>query len=556
MSGALQSTGATLWYMYDNHVGPSGNQVALLRATEPYDPAEFTRRARAAPGGVWMFGNEPNTGGQDDITPDAFAQFVSWAVGFIRAADPTAILVGPGVLNWDATCTGCAGTRSGHSWSDDFITVYQQRYGPLPFNAWSLHAYTIDWGHLPMLDAEQDKAQLTATRTWLDAKGLNLPIWITEMGVIYGYDGLQWVRQNDGTAKAVPQGRFRSDLIAAYLDQMLDWLVRNGSTLRIDRWFLYGLTPVTEPWSTVPVGVALLEPNSSTTLSAFGQQYRNWALHPPTLPPPPPTATPRASPTATLAPSPVPPPVSSPTVIAYSAPAIVSTAVLTTPPLPTAVPAATAVLAASPTPLVARPLTFMPPSFPPPAGNTEAPASMAAPMTAPPLAAPMADAGGPRAPFYRGLVPAWNGDLSLLPDPTAGPRWASIFAPTVAAPDPGYVPDWWAGPCNRDLNGTWLVNGWRLSPDTAEYVTRVNVSQTGVWLVIWREDTNAVSFGACRGSTVELDSYDWDGNTNFQFSGYELGEILDATRDGNRVTAVRIGWITPATAGTTLWARP
>src|SRR5262249_15376056 len=264
-----QSAGASLWYKYDNHSGPSGNQLALLRATEPYDPAEFTRRAQAAPGGVWLFGNEPNIGGQDDITPAAFAQFVSWAVGYIRAADPTAFLVGPGVLNWDATCTGCGNPRSGRSWSDEFVTVYQQRYGSLPFNAWSLHVYTLDWTRLPMLNVEQDKAQIAATRAWLDSRGLNLPIWVAELGVIYGYDGVQWVRQPDGTSKAVPTGRFRSDLNSAYLDQMLDWLVRNSAPLRIDRWFLYGLAPVVEPWSTVPVGIALLQPGSSSAPSAF-----------------------------------------------------------------------------------------------------------------------------------------------------------------------------------------------------------------------------------------------------------------------------------------------
>src|SRR5262249_1601212 len=150
--------------------------------------------------------------------------------------------------------------------------------------------------------------------------------------------------------------RFRSDLISAYLDQMLDWLVRNSSTMRIDRWFLYGLAPVVEPWSTVPVGVALLEPNSSTTLSALGQKYPDWAPHPPLLPAAPPPPTPR--PAATAAPSPVPSavssPVSSPTVVAYSVPAVAPTAVPTTPPLPTAVSTAVPVVAPSPTPLVAR----------------------------------------------------------------------------------------------------------------------------------------------------------------------------------------------------------
>jgi len=249
-----------------------------VRPTEAYDPDEFTRRARAAPGGIWLIGNEPNTGGQDDISPEGYAQFLVWVAGLIRAADPTAILVGPGVLNWDATCTGCGSMTTGRAWSAAFVTIYQQRYGPLPLNAWAMHTYTIDWTRLPMLDSAQDQAQLLAARAWLDSRGLNLPIWLTEFGVVYGWDGLQWVQQADGYTRAVPQGRFRTDLIAPYLDRMLDWLVRNGAAQRIERWFLYGLAPTTELWATAPVGISLLQANSLHP-SSFGEQYVSWAQH-------------------------------------------------------------------------------------------------------------------------------------------------------------------------------------------------------------------------------------------------------------------------------------
>jgi hypothetical protein len=268
--------------MYGNHTGPAGNQLALVRPTEPYDPNEFTRRARAAPGGIWLIGNEPNVGGQDDISPEGYAQFLVWVAGLIRAADPTAILVGPGILNWDATCTGCGGMTPGRAWSEAFVTIYQQRYGPLPLNAWAMHTYTIDWTRLPMLDSSQDQAQLLAARAWLDSRGLNLPIWLTEFGVVYGWDGLQWMQQVDGYTRAVPQGRFRTDLIAPYLDRMVDWLVRNSPALRIDRWFLYGLAPTTESWATAPVGISLLQANS-LSLSSFGEQYVAWAQRCPSV---------------------------------------------------------------------------------------------------------------------------------------------------------------------------------------------------------------------------------------------------------------------------------
>jgi len=276
MPAALQTVGASIWYAYDNYEGPQGSQAALIRSDVPYDLTELARRARSAPGGVWLIGNEPNTGGQDDISPDAYADFVAHITTAIRAADPTAVLVGPNILNWDQTCVGCPGFIPGRTWSEAFVASYYARYGPLPFNAWGVHAYVLDWSRLPMVDAPFAQTEVIATRAWLDRWGLNLPIWLTEFGVIYGWEGLEWVETN-GDLRAVPQGRFRSDLIGSFLDEMLDWLTRNGPTMRIERWFLYTMAPTIEPWATRPVGLALLEPNALTP-SPFGQQYRNWSL--------------------------------------------------------------------------------------------------------------------------------------------------------------------------------------------------------------------------------------------------------------------------------------
>jgi hypothetical protein len=103
-----------------------------------------------------------------------------------------------------------------------------------------------------------------------------LPIWLTEFGVIWGYEGIQQVQQPDGTVKSAPQGQFRTDLMAAYLDQMFNWLTRNGPAMRIQRWFLYSMVATAEPWATAPAGIGLLQANS-TQLTNFGTQYRGWA---------------------------------------------------------------------------------------------------------------------------------------------------------------------------------------------------------------------------------------------------------------------------------------
>src|SRR5207249_4670288 len=163
--------GAGTWYSYDG--GPSGvaGQVRLVQPGA--DLTAAANQAKASPGTPWMTSNEPNVPGQDNITPQLYSDFLKQASTAIKGADPTAVLVGPNVLNWDVTCTGCAGYPSGHSWSDQFLADYRSRYGALPLNVWGMHAYSLDYEHLPLTDAGTDQAQLVGARTWLDANGLS-----------------------------------------------------------------------------------------------------------------------------------------------------------------------------------------------------------------------------------------------------------------------------------------------------------------------------------------------------------------------------------------------
>src|SRR5688500_4159226 len=143
------------------------------------NPSALANHAQANPGGTYIVGNEPNVPGQDDFSPASYADFLFAITTAIRGADPSAKLVGPNVLNWDTTCTICGGFTSGRSWSEAFVTSYQTRYGPLPLNAWGMHTYSLDWEHLPLINAAADQAQITAARAWLNGRGLSLPIWVT-----------------------------------------------------------------------------------------------------------------------------------------------------------------------------------------------------------------------------------------------------------------------------------------------------------------------------------------------------------------------------------------
>src|SRR5207248_9072044 len=148
--------------------------------------------------------------------------------------------------------------------ADQFVTDYQSRDGRVPFDVWGIHVYQLNWKHpLPMIDAPGDQAQLIATRQWLDAKGLALPIWLTEFGVLWAYDGVDWqplsysVRCTgpDQGRCAVPVGPRRTDLLNDYLDQMFRWLTTTGQTRRIERWFVLADHPQPEWWGTGRRGI-------------------------------------------------------------------------------------------------------------------------------------------------------------------------------------------------------------------------------------------------------------------------------------------------------------
>jgi hypothetical protein len=271
----LDQLGAGPWYTFDASVGRARGQVGLLRPGA--DHQRVTALVRSAPGGAWLIGNEPNVPGQDDQDPGEYADFLASVVETVRGADPTAQLIGPNVLNWDATCTLCPGYASGRTWSEAFLSIYLARYGELPFDAWGMHTYSLDWQRLPLADANADRQQILGARAWLTAQGLDLPIWLTEFGAIWGYEGLEWVDRPETAGQIEPRGTYRLDLLEAYLDQMLGWLKQEGPGLGVQRWFVYALTPVAEPYASAPTGIALVDPADSA-LTPLGERYRRWSF--------------------------------------------------------------------------------------------------------------------------------------------------------------------------------------------------------------------------------------------------------------------------------------
>ena len=273
VAASVAALGAGSWYSFSGNAPAVTGRVELVRPGA--DMTDLANRAKANPGEYWLIGNEPNAPEQDGLDPAAYADFLFATSQAIKGADPTAKLVGPNVLNWQDTCVGCEGITQGKSWSQDFLSSYTQRYGALPLSAWGVHTYSLDWNHLPLINAAQDQAQLNSARSWLDANGLSLPMWLSEFGVIWGYDGMQWSTEN-GKDVIRPAGSYREDLISNYMDTMFSWLKGPGAADRIERWFVYATAPPPEPYATRPAGISLLQPETLIP-TPLGEHYQTQA---------------------------------------------------------------------------------------------------------------------------------------------------------------------------------------------------------------------------------------------------------------------------------------
>ncbi|MBM2827117.1 MAG: hypothetical protein HW403_1181, partial [Dehalococcoidia bacterium] len=288
------------WYLdYTPNVQsipPGCSKAIKVPSNVLMDTEELRRIALARPGSYWIIGNEPNVPGQDDLSPDSYAENFHYYQSVIKSADPTAQIVAPEVLNFSYTCTGCGGFTQGRSWVEGFRKGYLERYGvEPPVDVWSIHTYDLNWEKLPMVDHQVQIQQIGGFREYLEAmpghKGK--PIWLTEFAVVWGYEGAQWLQEStqlpgasgiaqegqELTLRAHPWGEMRRDLMAEYLKRMLEWLDMNSEPLNIQRWFIFSSHGYRDPWAAAPGGIALLESaGAQVRRTDFGSIYREWAM--------------------------------------------------------------------------------------------------------------------------------------------------------------------------------------------------------------------------------------------------------------------------------------
>ncbi len=284
------------WYLdysIDTYSIPSGcNKALKLKVNAAPSDKDIMASAQARPGSYWIIGNEPNVPGQDEITPEEYADAFQKLRTKIKEVDPSARIVAPEILNFNTTCVACSGFDSGKQWLEDFRTSYRNKYGlEPPIDVWSVHTYDLNWGKMPMLNYESQIQEIKDFREYINTipEYKNSPIWLTEFAVVWGFDGIQWlpdekaksgISQGEGTPmKAHPIGELRVDLMSEYLKNTLDWLENNSKPMNIQKWFIFSSHGYREPWAAAPGGIGLLQDNGTgPDLTTFGALYKDRSI--------------------------------------------------------------------------------------------------------------------------------------------------------------------------------------------------------------------------------------------------------------------------------------
>jgi hypothetical protein len=102
---------------------------------------------------VWAMSNEPNDLGQANQSATAFADIYYKHLRNLKLGDPTCMVIGPGILNWDFQSTSVF--QTGKSWYEEFRNAWynnptyraysEANYGVSypPQDAFNLHAYDL-----------------------------------------------------------------------------------------------------------------------------------------------------------------------------------------------------------------------------------------------------------------------------------------------------------------------------------------------------------------------------------------------------------------------------
>jgi len=305
------------WFRYGQpRLSSVPGQVYLLRTGPHVLPSShdltLQNLAQESRGSWWIVGNEPNVGGQDwDSTKDLQANARQYATQYKRyrdvilAADPSANFVPGNMFNHATTCVGCLGLPKGLEYLEAVRGAYLDQYGSNPpAEAWGIHLYNLVWhpgAGVSVGEAMTDTAPLKSNiinfRSYVNTVlgATSTPIWITEVGVIWGYEDycfrlpVTGAITHDCRNSMLPiQPRYpgqpavqfplASDRLDFFIRDLTDWLLANKAIRGIDRWFFFTNYGLPDPATEVYAGIAMMDGvDADSKPTRFGLTYASQA---------------------------------------------------------------------------------------------------------------------------------------------------------------------------------------------------------------------------------------------------------------------------------------
>lgn len=273
---------------YTSSVGdvPAGaRKVLYIPSVNPVPVDQINETAANAPGSVWYVLGEPNAHGVavEDVLLGLHDTYAA-----IKAADPTALITSPSILNYSFNCINCGGYLHGATWITNFYFEYRDLFGePPPIDIWAIDVFPLVWPGpgLPASEAfptvrdDIVVKQIEEYREWVDALSSERgkPIWITEFGLHWGFEDWEFGVPGCGNSPN-PVGEYLADEVIAYLERTYTWLEANSAAMNIERWFTFATYKnIGACQADSGNGMSLLNGReASAEMTEVGEFYWNW----------------------------------------------------------------------------------------------------------------------------------------------------------------------------------------------------------------------------------------------------------------------------------------
>ena len=265
---------------------PVGIEFAQLVGVRSWPPnwGRLEETARSNPGSLWMIGNEPETRGQGQLVPSAYATRYHEAFRFLKGIDPTA-QIGIGGLVMP--------TPLRLKWLELCMEFYERTYGErMPVDVWNIHVQILqerrgDWGCGIPYGLTEDEGRLyeivdNCSVDIFKQLVLEFRIWLHELGegdkevIISEYGVLMpssYLPGGDQSVLDFMGGTF--DYLLTARDPLLGCPADEGRL--VQRWLWFSLNfPFYER---TPGGFngALYDWQNPDQLTLFGEFYRDYA---------------------------------------------------------------------------------------------------------------------------------------------------------------------------------------------------------------------------------------------------------------------------------------